>query len=74
MPTKFSENPMSRREEILRQAAEAERATRARRREADRPYDGRGMDCERMPAGCWLWVAAAVAAAVWALGQLARGL
>ena len=26
------------------------------RRPKEKPYDGTGMDVERMPFGCWIWV------------------
>lgn len=55
---------MSRREEILRRAEELRRQERetARQRKAERPYDGQGMDSEKMPLGCWMWIFALVGA------------
>lgn len=47
---------MSRREEILRNAEKLRRQEKAesKRRAKERPYDGSGMDSERMPLGCWI--------------------
>lgn len=49
---------MSRREEILRKAEEMRRAEERIRKglKADKPYTGFGMNSERMPLGCWLWI------------------
>lgn len=62
---------MSRREEILRKAEELRRAEEKLRkgRKADTPYTGFGMDSERMPLGCWLWVIGIVAAVIFFLSK-----
>ena len=54
---------MSRREEILRNAEKMRRQEKvdSKRRKKERPYDGSGMDMERMPLGCWMVIAAIVA-------------
>lgn len=49
---------MSRKEELLRKAEEMRRAEERIRkdRKAERPYSSFGMNMERMPFGCWLWI------------------
>lgn len=49
---------MSRKEEILRKAEEMRRAEERIRkdRRAEQPYSSFGMNSERMPLGCWLWI------------------
>ena len=56
---------MSRKEEILRNAEKLKRQEReeSKRRAKERAYDGRGMDSERMPFGCWIVIALIVFAA-----------
>lgn len=63
---------MSRREEILRKAAELQRKEReeAKLRKKERPYDGRGMDCESMPWGCWGVILAIIGLALYFLSKI----
>lgn len=53
---------MSRKETLLREAARlaAEEKKRRGNRPPDEPYSTGGMDCESMPFGCWLVIAAAL--------------
>lgn len=62
---------MSRREEILRKAEQLRReeAKRMKGRKPEQPYSSFGMDSERMPLGCWLWVIGIVAAVIFFLSK-----
>ena len=63
---------MSRREEILRRAEqlrrEEEKLKKYRKGET-RAYSASGMNRERMPLGCWLWIIGIVAAVVFFLSK-----
>jgi len=56
---------MSRKDEILRNAEKMKRQEReeSKRRAKERVYDGRGMDSEGMPLGCWIVIALVLLAA-----------
>lgn len=44
----------------------------AQRRPEEKPYDGRGMNVDKMPFGCWVMIVAAVLAALAAFGGLSK--
>jgi hypothetical protein len=63
---------MSRKEEILRRAAEMQRQEKTSRKPPDRPYDGSGM-VSRMPLGCWLWILGLSALVLYAFSRFIGG-
>lgn len=62
---------MSRKEEILRKAEEMRRAEERIRKglKADQPYSIFGMNSERMPLGCWLWIIGVGALVIYLLSK-----
>lgn len=59
-------------EEYKRWLEEEAARVEAQRRPKEKPYDGRGMNVDKMPFGCWIMLALAVLAALAAFGGLAK--